>query len=170
MTAKKMGLIFGALLLLAALGAIFLWQSQARLQEALRANLTLSQENGKLLEEKIQKDSQIKELTDRIGQYEEIVRNMPNFDPAKAAAWQGRGLIPDGKKIAADLVKHPELIPFPAVLGGTMGFYDPEQIYVLTNQWVVAGFEDGHIGGYLLLRYDQKEDQIIWKVLDGYLW
>lgn len=71
--------------------------------------------------------------------------------------------------IIDDLVKHPELIPYDGVLGGKMGFYYKENIHVLTDKWVFAGFDDGHINGYMLLSYNIKNGAISWKALDSYL-
>lgn len=66
--------------------------------------------------------------------------------------------------LVADLARHPELIPFPGVLGGTMGFYDSTQIHVLDDQWVYAYFEDGHISGYGLFRYRiMPGGRILWR-------
>ena len=74
-----------------------------------------------------------------------------------------KGLTDPVKDIIADLKKHRELIPYKGVLGGTMEFYDRE-IWILNNKWVFAYFEDGHIGGYLLLEYNISNDgKIEWK-------
>ncbi len=74
------------------------------------------------------------------------------------------------KYLKLDLVKHPELITYKGVLGGTMGFYFENKIWVLTDKWVLAWFEDGHVGGYILLEYTVSDDgKISWKVIDSYL-
>jgi len=73
------------------------------------------------------------------------------------------------KDIINDLMKHPKLIPYDGVLGGTMGFYDPEGIHMLSGRWVFAGFDDGHINGYMLLSYSIKDGKISWEVIDSYL-
>ena len=73
------------------------------------------------------------------------------------------------KDMINDLRKHPELIPFDGVLGGTMGFYDPEGIHILSDRWVFAGFDDGHINGYMLLSYSINDEKISWEVIDSYL-
>ncbi len=74
-----------------------------------------------------------------------------------------------GEGIINDLMKHPELIPYDGVLGGTMGFYDTEGIQVLSDRWVFAGFDDGHINGYMLLSYRNNDGKIYWEVIDSYL-
>lgn len=73
------------------------------------------------------------------------------------------------KDIINDLMQHPELIPYDGVLGGTMGFYDLESIQVLSDRWVYAGFDDGHINGYMLLSYRINDGKISWEVIDSYL-
>jgi len=55
-------------------------------------------------------------------------------------------------------------------MGGTMGFYSQKDIHVLTSRWVLASFEDGHIGGRMLLEYDVSSGgEIQWKVISAYL-
>lgn len=74
------------------------------------------------------------------------------------------------KKLVNDLIKHPELIPHNGVLGGKMGFYRESDIKVLNDKWVFAEFEDGHIGGAMLLEYKvSKDGAITWKVLESSL-
>jgi hypothetical protein len=68
-----------------------------------------------------------------------------------------------------DLLSRPEIIPVAPVVGGTMGFYDRDGIRLLNDKWALAWFEDGHIGGYLLLEFEIKEEKIDWKVLSSYL-
>jgi heme exporter protein D len=72
--------------------------------------------------------------------------------------------------IVLDLMEHKDLIPYKGVLGGTMGFYSQKDIHVLTSRWVLASFEDGHIGGHMLLEYAvSPEGAIQWKVISAYL-
>jgi uncharacterized coiled-coil protein SlyX len=68
-----------------------------------------------------------------------------------------------------DLKQRQDLIPYEGVLGGTMGFYDENQIRILNHRWVYAHFEDGHIGGEILLKYNISEDgNIKWEVIDSF--
>jgi hypothetical protein len=55
--------------------------------------------------------------------------------------------------IRESLAAHPELIPYPGIEGGTMGFYAPDAIVVLPPRYVFASFEDGHVGGSMLLSF-----------------
>lgn len=73
------------------------------------------------------------------------------------------------QEIIADLLNHNELIPYDGVLGGKMWFCSKENVYVLSDKWVYAYFDDGHINGYMLLRYSVSNGIISWKVIDSYL-
>ena len=65
--------------------------------------------------------------------------------------------------ISNDLSKNTTLIPVKPVLGGTMSF---SRISLLGDRWAIASFEDGHVGGHLLLKYTLKDSTLRWKVLD----
>ena len=61
------------------------------------------------------------------------------------------------------LRKKADLIPFEAVLGGTMNF---GKIQLLGNKWIIADYSDGHIQGRSIYEYginDKKE--ISFKIL-----
>lgn len=103
---------------------------------------------------------------------------------AKLDVLQSRSVVPQGdagqlkeqgfskleEDLATDLMQHRELIPYKGVLGGTMGFYSQKDIHVLTSRWVLAAFEDGHIGGHMLLEYTVSPGgEIQWKVISSYL-
>lgn len=80
-----------------------------------------------------------------------------------------KGLPDPVDDLQTDLAGHPELIPHEGVLGGTMHFYKDE-IYVLTDRWVLAYYEDGHISGYAWMQYTVKSgSRITWNVLDSYI-
>jgi len=81
-----------------------------------------------------------------------------------------RGLKEPVKDIISDLMQHRELIPYKGSLGGTMNFYSEGQIRILTKKWVLAYFEDGHNGGYILLEYEvTNSGKIKWKALASYI-
>jgi hypothetical protein len=72
--------------------------------------------------------------------------------------------------LASDLMQHRELIPYEGVMGGTMGFYSKRAIHILSSRWVLAAFEDGHIGGKMLLEYRvDPGGNIHWRVIEAYL-
>ena len=77
-----------------------------------------------------------------------------------------KGLNDPVQDLVQDLKEHPEFITEKGVLGGSMGFYFDKKIWVLTNEWVLAYYEDGHNGGYLLLHYNVSNDgSIDWKTI-----
>jgi len=81
-----------------------------------------------------------------------------------------KGLKDPAKDIISDLRQHRELIPYKGSVGGTMNFYSESQIWILTKKWVLAYFEDGHNGGYLLLEYEvTKDGKIKWKTVASYI-
>jgi hypothetical protein len=59
--------------------------------------------------------------------------------------------IDDYKVIEKDLLEKPELISIDGVLGGTMFFTD---VHLLNEKWVYATFEDGHITGSGLYKFE----------------
>jgi hypothetical protein len=83
---------------------------------------------------------------------------------------QKNGLPDPEKDLVADLMQHSELIPYEGVMGGTMGFYSKKDIHILSSRWVLASFEDGHIGGRMLLEYRvDPGGKIHWRVIVAYL-
>jgi len=74
-----------------------------------------------------------------------------------------QGLTNPVSQLRDSLEAHRELIPYKAVLGGTMSFND---IVLLQPSFVFAEFEDGHIGGAMLLEYEVLDHgRISWKRL-----
>jgi hypothetical protein len=76
---------------------------------------------------------------------------------------RNQGLSNPAIQLRDSLQAHPELIPYKAVLGGTMRF---EGVVVLRPPFIFAEFEDGHIGGSMLLEYEVLDQRkISWKRL-----
>lgn len=81
-----------------------------------------------------------------------------------------QGLDDPVKNITDDLLRRSDLIQYDGIMGGTMGFYTAENIYILTQQWVFAYFEDGHIQGEMLLQYTvESNGTLTWEVIESYL-
>lgn len=101
--------------------------------------------------------------SDAIPQAPEILRVSPNYpDPAFGTHISER--------LKQDLLTRQDLIPFDGVLGGTMGFHTTDNMYLLSERWVFAQFDDGHIAGSMLLEYKVREDgSVAWEVLEAYL-
>lgn len=64
----------------------------------------------------------------------------------------------DNPKIAIEkaLREKPELIPLEAVLGGTMRFGNIE---ILSDKWVIADYDDGHVTGKSFYRYKLSKNK-----------
>ncbi|NBI28101.1 hypothetical protein [Chengkuizengella marina] len=74
----------------------------------------------------------------------------------------------NSEEIIKDLLKHPELIPFDGVVGGTMFFNEAD---VLNDKWVYATYEDGHISGAGIFEYKVDQDnKIKWELVDSFLY
>jgi hypothetical protein len=72
--------------------------------------------------------------------------------------------------ITGDLLQRDDIIPYEGVLGGRMGFYSPENIYILNSKWVFAYVEDGHIRGEMLLEYGVGPDgSLTWNVVKSHM-
>ena len=98
-----------------------------------------------------------KELVQLDMQYE----GSPPLSGSDIKMLEEKGLKNPVEDIINDLKKHSGLIPLEAVLGGTMQF---NMVRIITDKWVLASFEDGHIGGYMLLEYDVSSGgYITWK-------
>ena len=69
--------------------------------------------------------------------------------------------------ISERLSRRTDLIPDKPVLGGQMSF---SRISLLGDRWAIAAYEDGHVGGQLLLRYSLRDTAIQWKVMDHFSW
>ncbi|MFO8065780.1 MAG: hypothetical protein ACQETQ_05595 [Spirochaetota bacterium] len=78
--------------------------------------------------------------------------------------------VENAAEIRKSLMERPDVIPFEGQLGGTMDFYDPDNIHVLSDRWVYAKFDDGHSQGAMLLEYERTADGgIEWDVFDAWL-
>lgn len=59
--------------------------------------------------------------------------------------------------------KQSQLIPSEGSMGGRMAIRDSR---ILNDRHAIAYYEDGHNGGYMVLRYDVNNGNISWRVLD----
>jgi hypothetical protein len=91
----------------------------------------------------------------------------PFLDKAQVEYLEKMGLNNPVTDLRDDLIANPELISMAGVLGGRMGFFFRDGIHILNRRWVFAYFEDGHIEGSMLLKYEIGENgKINWEVLD----
>ncbi len=91
----------------------------------------------------------------------------PLLDSSQLRDLKKLGLKNPVEDIRNDLVSESGLINASGVLGGKMGFYFTDGIHILNKRWVIAYFEDGHVDGAALLRYNVGQDgSINWEVID----
>lgn len=148
----------GVFVLLLAISGVVVYQNWSLTQEVSR----LKQKNEESIAELNRFESEIQKRDDKI-------KTLPKLEQPMSLRLQSKGFKGEPKEIVSDLMKHSELIPYEGILGGTMGFYDEKSIHVISDQWVLASFSDGHTGGYMLLKYDWNEGEFSWKVIDSYL-
>ena len=60
--------------------------------------------------------------------------------------------------------KQSQLIPAKGTMGGTMTIRDSR---ILNDRYALAYYEDGHNGGYMLLKYTVNNGTINWTVVDN---
>lgn len=139
----------------------------------------LEDREARLVEERNSLRGKVDELT---GEIEDMGTPVPDRAPdverpARSLLSHGdinrlkrQGLEDPVDDITQDLLKRNDLIPHEGVLGGTMAFYSPSNIHILSPHWVFAYFEDGHIRGEMLLEYSVEDNgSLSWKVIDSYL-
>lgn len=86
------------------------------------------------------------------------------------AEYDGKALIENGitnptEFIEKELRERTELIPSKAVLGGTMHFGN---IQLLSREWLIADFNDGHVQGRAIYRYKLNEKgQLKFEILNA---
>lgn len=95
--------------------------------------------------------------------YDELVKYKDILTADDIRYLENRGIENPEEFIKSDLMSKKDIIGKKGVKGGTMGFYDSRNIYILNREWVYAVYEDGHIRGSVLLEYSIKDKQIQWK-------
>jgi len=128
-----------------------------------KSELTVVQQREKMLV------TEIEGLKNSLQESEKLVKSQPKLYSWEIERLKKKELQDPIKDIISDLMKHKKLIPYKGVLGGTMGFHHERNIHILTSKWVFASFDDGHIGGNMLLEYQVDEGKISWRVIDSYL-
>jgi len=107
-------------------------------------------------------EAQIQILTEENRLLEDALRlaNEPGYGATYVLSTKG---IEDYNIIIDDLRRHPELIGYEGILGGTMYFSD---VKILTKDWAFAFFEDGHYGGYGLYEFViDSQQEIHWDAI-----
>lgn len=159
----------GVVVLFFAFSGFTAYQYQSQVNELKRQNSSLVEELTHLKQKDEENNIALTRLKTEIQKRDEQIKTLPKLEQPMLLRLQSKGFKGDPKAIVSDLTKHSELIPYEGILGGTMGFYDENAIYILTDQWVLASFSDGHTGGYMLLKYDWNDGKFSWKVMDSYV-
>lgn len=82
-------------------------------------------------------------------------------------ALKNQGITNPETFLSERLSRRTDLIPDKPVLGGQMSF---TRISLLGDRWAIAAYEDGHVGGQVLLKYKLCDTAIQWKVMDHLSW
>ena len=91
----------------------------------------------------------------------DLLDQLTAMEAAKAAV---PGLLFSEDFIKDQLRKRKDLIPIEGVLGGSMRY---TSFRILSKHWIMAVYEDGHIQGASLLRFDAEKDSTLkFKTLD----
>ncbi|HOC82171.1 MAG: hypothetical protein BWY01_01758 [Synergistetes bacterium ADurb.Bin155] len=129
-------------------------------------NLGLSEQN-RVLRETLQKATEEIQRVKEKGPVKGFTGDIPQPD------WEGlkkEGRTDPRGRLVEDLLARDDLIPWEGIHGGTMKIYDPSLVWFAGPRWCVAWAEDGHIGGFMLLRFDEDDDgNLEWRLLDSAL-
>ncbi|MBZ9571788.1 hypothetical protein KJA15_00380 [Patescibacteria group bacterium] len=163
------GIILLIIIVLVASG-VYLWQKSALEGVKSEMGQQISELQAQFEQEKREKEDLQRQINELLEQREGCLESDPKLWSWEIDELKKKGLIDPVNDLKSDLMQHSELIPYEGILGGTMGFYSKDNIWILTKKWVLAWFEDGHIGGYMLLEYTVSDGgEITWKVIDSYL-
>jgi len=154
---------------IAAISILVIAKYQITLNLVNQRVLELDAEKANWMQREANLTSQAADLITQSEEYSQLISTFPANNPDIINGLKRQGFDGNVQDIINDLIKHDELIPYAGVLGGKMGFYNKEKIYVLSDKWVYAHFDDGHINGYMLLSYSVNNGTISWKVIDSYL-
>jgi hypothetical protein len=142
---------------------------------SLQSELAEERKKRTELEKKLEvtEENSLKELDmlrEKLAESERRLVALPQLQEFEIEQLKEKGLQNPIEDIKQDLINRKDLIPYKGILGGTMGFYY-EGIHVISTEWVAAYFEDGHINGIMLLRYNVlKDGKIRWSVIDSYMY
>ena len=127
---------------------------------------------GKVLAYEIREGTLTRQLEDLRASVRKCLEELeaaPRLSSIDLERLMDSGLSDPISDLKTDLFGHPELIPYKGSLGGSMMFYSEDRIWILTDRWAAAEFDDGHRMGYILLSYTVKDGRIAWRVKEHYL-
>ena len=163
----KKFLFFVALIVLSAFGFWGAFMFHQAKVDAFKTRVTQLEIENKTVSQKLLQMSTINLALAKQSHYIES-RNLINDFQLKRLV--KKGLKDPVNDLRNDLVKHPELIPYKGVVGGTVGFGgEADSIVLLNEKWILAVFSDGHFEGEMLLEFKVLNNKIEWKVIDSYI-
>ena len=127
--------------------------------------LEVSEQNRVLREELLQATGEIHRIREEMPS-ESLPEGFPQPD------WDDlrKRKIPDPRSwLVESLVSRRDLIPWEGIHGGTMKIYGPSGVWFIGPRWCIAWVEDGHMGGYMLLRFQEDDGKPQWQLLDSEL-
>lgn len=89
------------------------------------------------------------------------------FDDIISEDLKQQGISNPDTFVVNDLLNRQELVPEKGILGGTMRFTN---VKLLGDRWAIAEMDDGHIMGYVLLKYQVLPGKVLrWAIVDYYV-
>jgi len=82
--------------------------------------------------------------------------------------FQKKGLTNPEDDILDNLTKQAQLIKFEPQPGVSWRF-DKNETIILSNRWIFTKFDEGHMLGSMLLKYNVDNGSITWEVISQYL-
>lgn len=108
-------------------------------------------------------EKEVNSLKQQLTEKEAELKSVPKLNDFYINQYKSRNLNDPTNNIIEDLKKRTDLIPQKAELGGTMRM---ENIELLSPDYAYATYTDGHILGYMILKfYISKEGKIDWQVI-----
>jgi hypothetical protein len=100
----------------------------------------------------------LKSLNDSLIQISNILENQWFDKDFNGAHLTRKGITNPEEFVENALRKRNDLIPYDAVLGGTMNF---GKIQLLGNRWIIADYSDGHIQGRSIYEYRIDDKKVL---------
>jgi len=133
-------------------GAFFWMQASRTAEELVRAEVRDAENQ-----------TAITSLRERALLYPKTVGVESHLRKSEVLEFKKKGLEEPANDIVADLMKRRDLIPLEGALEWR---FVKSDLVILSNKWVIATFEDGHISGRALLEYEVADGgEVSWGML-----
>lgn len=153
------------------LAVYFYWQKQEAESRLAIADNKLAETNDRLQDQAEETDSledmmlppDTMEMVPPGGVH--FVDELGSLSESDIRKLKSRGLANPESDLINDLNrKQRQLVPTEGTVGGTMAIRDSR---ILNDRYALAYYEDGHNGGYMLLKYTVNNGNINWSVVDN---